>query len=439
MTWCAHCFQSSLISAPHIRRLDEQMWYGAVILKWANDRALIHYIGWQTMWNEWFSREDMLNRTRPLTATPVFGVLSTKDERNRMRRCINLADELWGKPGEEGGNENGQETDKEESEADSASRSRDSQESESADAGVHSASADCDGQGEENNDADNVAMHIGSIKRDEEHENKNANVVSDESGSPADSNAVGGSSDDQLNPSEDNPVADRQALLDFLESMYAQQARADTARQIEAATEKQAAAAGQEDKETPSRGDQSNAAESEEDESDESDEEGLVSETESDEEISLLGPTGTIPAAALISGPHHAKDAPAALGPDMAGPAGDSATSAGMGQALTANEEHSFLHSSMHAFNGAINALDKKLSALGIELYPPGWGKELADRESIKADRVAASNCKAVKRFKPSDIALLFNRGLCHHYSRHYLEAEADFDLVLHCSAEDIE
>ena len=34
---------------------------------------------------------------------------------------------------------------------------------------------------------------------------------------------------------------------------------------------------------------------------------------------------------------------------------------------------------------------------------------------------------------------MVFNRALCHHYSRHYSEAKADFDLVLHATPNDVE
>jgi hypothetical protein len=43
-----------------------QVWYGAVIMRWAGEKALIHYIGWQSVWNEWFSQDDLIKRTRPL-------------------------------------------------------------------------------------------------------------------------------------------------------------------------------------------------------------------------------------------------------------------------------------------------------------------------------------------------------------------------------------
>ena len=73
------------------------------MLRWSGDRALIHYIGWQTMWNEWFTRDDMLRRTRPLSATPRFGILQSKEERNRIKRCQKLADSIWADDGEGGG------------------------------------------------------------------------------------------------------------------------------------------------------------------------------------------------------------------------------------------------------------------------------------------------------------------------------------------------
>lgn len=85
------------------------------MLRWSGDRALIHYIGWQTMWNEWFTRDDMLRRTRPLSATPRFGILQSKEERNRIKRCQKLADSIWADDGE-GGGAAGTEKEKEEGE-----------------------------------------------------------------------------------------------------------------------------------------------------------------------------------------------------------------------------------------------------------------------------------------------------------------------------------
>eukprot|EP01048_Picozoa_sp_COSAG05_P028624 COSAG05_NODE_8982_length_657_cov_0.826165_2_plen_191_part_01 len=72
------------------------VWYAAMILRWAGDRALIHYIGWQSMWNEWFDIDDLLLRTRPLTAEPQFGALRSKEERARVKRCIRKAEHQWG-------------------------------------------------------------------------------------------------------------------------------------------------------------------------------------------------------------------------------------------------------------------------------------------------------------------------------------------------------
>jgi hypothetical protein len=382
------------------RRVDGQEWYGAVILKWANDRALIHYIGWQTMWNEWFSHEDMLKRTRPLTATPRFGILSTKDERNRIKRCMNRADELWGEPDGADSNHDGAENENGESELGSVGRARDLQGAKAGD----------------------------------------SEAGSNEGGSPTegDSDTAEGSSRDQQerdNPSEDNPAAEPQALLDFLESIYAQQARIDTAREIE-----ESAAVARDTEETPLRGDAVPAQRDMDESSDESDEDSGVSESESDED-SQPAASGRELTGALADGLNRADLA--ASGQDLAETAGaarDGTTSAGVDQGLAATDQHSFLHSSRHAFNGAISALDKKLTALGIELYPAGWGKDKdLDRESVRAQRVVAANRKAVQRFRPADLALLFNRALCHHYSRHYFEAEADFDLVLHRSTGDIE
>ena len=381
-----------------------QEWYGAVILKWADNRALIHYLGWQTMWNEWFSPEDMLKRTRPLTATPRFGILSTKDERNRIKRCMNLADELWGEH--------------------------------AFDASGH--------RGDGDEEDENVDSEVGSTRENrigQETKDGDSGAGSDEGGSPAAGDSVTAEGCDRPATDhrdhdnlqrEENSAADRQALLDFLESVYAQDARIDTGREIE-----KSAAAARDTEETPQRIDASHVAQSDSEESDESDEDSGVSETESDEEGQPTFSTG--PRASDTGLARHVEVGP---GPDLtaAGLAGDVASSGGMVHALAASDQHSFLHSSTHAFNGAIGALDNELVALGLELYPAGWGKEKElERESVRAERVAAANRKAVERFRPSDLALLFNRGLCHHYSRHYLEAEADFDLVLHSSARDVE
>jgi hypothetical protein len=196
-----------------------QEWYGAIILKWAGDRALIHYIGWQTMWNEWFSREDMMKRTRPLTANPRFGILATKDERNRVKRCLNLADELWGaghddSGGVEGGPGNG-----------------------------------------------------GGDRKDDEGSDEGDAAASnaEEGGSPREEQDEGGGG---------QPVDAQRALLDFVASLQGQQERADTAHEIE-----QSAAVARDVPDAPLVVVGASQEESEQEESDESDEDGSMSET----------------------------------------------------------------------------------------------------------------------------------------------------------------
>lgn len=372
------------------------------------------------MWNEWFSREDMFKRTRPLTATPRFGILSTKDERNRIKRCMNLADELWGEPA-------------------GADALHEGREDEDGDSELGSVRRICDGQGTKNGDSKGGSDEGGSST---ELDSGAAKGSTHEGGSPMEGNldaTEGISSDDRKldKPSADNPVADRQALLDFLQSMYAQQARIDSARKIEKQTE--SAVSARDTEETPLRGDAAPAQRDTDESSDESDEDSGMSETESDED-SQPAAGGAEPRGTLANSSHHAEAPAPVLNLAETSYARDGASSASVVHALAATDQQTFLHSSRRAFNGAISGFDKKLTALGLELYPAGWGKDKdLDRESVRAQRVAAANRKAVERFRPQDLTLLFNRALCHHYSRNYLEAEADFDLVLHRSTGDIE
>jgi hypothetical protein len=357
-----------------------QEWYGAIILKWAGDRALIHYIGWQTMWNEWFSREDMMKRTRPLTANPRFGILATKDERNRVKRCLNLADELWGaghddSGGVEGGPGNG-----------------------------------------------------GGDRKDDEGSDEGDAAASnaEEGGSPREEQDEGGGG---------QPVDAQRALLDFVASLQGQQERADTAHEIE-----QSAAVARDVPDAPLVVVGASQEESEQEESDESDEDGSMSETESDEETKS---SSDEVAAAGADGSASSLAGRAQAAADSAGGSATVAAAAVAAQALAASDGQS-LHSSMHAFNGAISALDKKLLALGIKLVPlssskDGEGAAAAAADSAKAERLLAANQKEVQKLGRSELTLLFNRALCHHYSRHYAEAAADFDLVLHKDPDDIE
>lgn len=83
-------------SADILEALDRDLnWYAATIVRWEGQKALIHYLGWQSIWNEWFGPEDMLRRTRPLTANPSFGKLSSKQERVRIKRCIRRVEQMW--------------------------------------------------------------------------------------------------------------------------------------------------------------------------------------------------------------------------------------------------------------------------------------------------------------------------------------------------------